>query len=247
MTTPTTERKICLLLTGNIAPVGVPHLERTEVSQRENDYVEALTKWLSLGYPLVFCENSGYNSTKINALFAGHPHLEKLQFVSSVSTQGKGHGEAEIIAYAFKNSQILQQSDGWIVKVTGRYFVENAVKIIKEVSNDPSVLIVANMENSLRYADSRFFMFRRIFYEKYLSIYMPEIDEMKGVYFEHTLAKSTLKCLSDGFNWRFTQYPPLYVGVYGTKNIPYKNDILRVCKRYVLHQLRRWAIEYKSH
>lgn len=248
MTHPTTERNICLLLTGNIAPGAVPHLERTELAQRESDYADAIGQWLQLGYPLVFCENSGYASAKIRGLFAAHPKAEMLQFVSEVSYLGKGHGEAEIFRYAFDNSGLLSTFDGWIIKITGRYFVKNFATICQALHNTPpSVLVVANLENVLRYADARFFAFRRPFYEQYLYACMQEIDEAQGQYFEHILAKATLKCLTDGYGWRFTQSPPLYVGYYGTQNIPYKNDLLRVCKRYLIHHLRRWAIEHKSY
>ena len=173
----TSQSTFCLLLTGTIAPRNVPNLKRHAIQDRENDYVQAIEKWLSTGYPVVFCENSNYHSTRIKTLFEKYPNAEFLQFETQHSHLGKGHGEAEILMFAFKHSQLLNQPNYWIVKVTARYFVKNHSVLLKNVHSFENTQVIANLDDYLRYADTRFFIFSQSFFEQYLSKQLPFINE----------------------------------------------------------------------
>ncbi|MFN8353465.1 MAG: hypothetical protein U0Y10_03390 [Spirosomataceae bacterium] len=235
----------CILLTGNIAPSGVPNLVRSNPSERENDYVQSLTKWLETGHSVVFCENSGYCSTRISALFEKYPNGEFLQFATTQSHLGKGHGEAEIMEYAYRYSTKLQQHSGWIAKVTGRNFVENYKPIFSSVVSIEKGEIVANLEDNLRFADSRMFFFKSAFFESYLAQQLILIYEQQGIFFEHCLARAIHLYLGNGGNWYPLPIAPNLVGYYASANLPYKNDYFRKSKRRFIQSLRNWAIRYR--
>lgn len=236
---------ICLLLTGNIAPQQVPDLKRNGVGERENDYVQAIEKWLTMGYSVVFCENSNYQSQRISQLFENSPNSEFLQFETQQSHLGKGHGEAEIFEYAFKHSQVLKNHDSWIVKVTGRYFVKNIQRMLTAIETEGnSKLIYTDLSRNLTWADARFFVFRQAFYERYLSFFLSQINEGAGVYFEHILAKAILKSMIDKPNWAFLPEYPLYEGVLGTYNVPLRTNFWRQWKNHVLLSLKKYAFAH---
>ena len=151
--------KIVLFLTGNIAPVNVPYLMRGNAQDRENDYYIAIKKWLEYKIPIVFCENSHYNSLIINELLEGRNDCEYLKFKTQTSSLGKGNGEAEIFQFAFDNSNLLKGAK-YIIKVTGRYNIINFEAIQSKIKNYDHFYICGNMTHSLSWADSRFFLFK---------------------------------------------------------------------------------------
>ena len=57
--------EICIFLTASIEPQNVIGLNRNSVSEREDDYYNALIFYLRLNYKIVFCDNSMYDSKKI--------------------------------------------------------------------------------------------------------------------------------------------------------------------------------------
>lgn len=223
------QSKICLLLTGTIAPPHVPNLKRSIPAERENDYLKAIEQWLKLGYRVVFVENSGYESKQIAALTESH-ELEFLQFQTQKSHLGKGAGEAEILEYAFARSAVLRESET-VLKVTGRYFVGNARSIVEAAPVGDSIWVSAILKQYLTFADSRFFIFRNEFYSHYLKAALAQVDETAGIYFEHGLARAIHACLADGHSWRPLPEYPVFEGYYGTENTRIKNDLLRRWKR----------------
>ena len=221
-------------MTGTITPPSkAPNLIRKDATLRENDYLLAISKWVSLGYPIVFCENSNSKSIIIsNLLSSSKIDFEYLTFQSMVSHLGKGHGEAEIFNYAFINSKILQEVD-WVYKVTGRYYLKNASKIIEATKFDEKTFVSGNLSANLSWCDSRIFGFQPIFYDKYFSKFLKLINEKEHVYLENLLCRAILNCISDGNAWCFLKEYPIYEGVYGTDNKKYKNNLVSITKQKV--------------
>jgi len=235
--------KFCLFLTGTIEPKSVPYLERNNVKEREKDYYESLKQWMKYDLPIVFCENSNFNSIKIDELTKDYSKFQYLKFDSKLSKLGKGHGEAEIFEYAFLNSNILMETE-YIAKVTGRYSVLNFNSILRQINKmkDGSTIIFANLSTNflnLIYADSRFFIFKKEFFWEYLKPNLSYIDEHNKIYFEHILAKSILEMISK-FNplWRFIPEVPIFKGVYGTMNVGYRTDFLYRLKKQFTHKIK---------
>ena len=199
-------KKYCLLLTGTVAPENVPNLKRHDAAVRESDYINSLMKWLALAIPVVFVENSFYNSNKISDLLATREDCEYLRITSRVSHLGKGHGEAEIVAYAFANSQLIQNSDV-VVKITGRLYIQNALVILRAFDALANLTIMCWLKEHLTFADSRFFIGTTLFYRQFLLPELPGITEEQGIYFEHVTARAIHRCLAKGYHWRmFSQW-----------------------------------------
>ena len=84
-----------ILLTASINTRNCMFVKRSNPILRENDYCEAIVKWSELNYPVIFCENSGYNLSKIKKI--GH-RVNFLQFDGQDYDRklGKGFGELKI-------------------------------------------------------------------------------------------------------------------------------------------------------
>lgn len=236
------KKKYCLLLTGTLAPENVPNLVRSEITLRENDYVNSLQKWLSLGVPVVFVENSAYPSERINVLFANRADCEYLTFKSTVSFLGKSHGEAEIVTYAFAHSNLIKNSEV-VVKVTGRLFVINALPILRAFDTAEGIAVMCWLKDTLAFADSRFFVGQTFFFENYLLPELANIDESKGIFFEHITARATYRCLADGYKWRMFPRVPFFSGYSGTEGVRYRNDVFRRIKRTAVVQLTNYLLK----
>jgi hypothetical protein len=221
---------IVILLTGTINASNIPNLKMTDAQKREDEYFKSIKKWLALPNPVVFCENSNYNSEKINSLTKGlsSEKFEYLKFTTTQSYLGKGHGEAEIIEFAFKNSQLLK-GDVLICKSTGKNYVINAKAIINKMSSAPYCfnMVTAIMKRSLTFADSRFFFFEKQFYYTCLLKNLDKIDEQNGIYFEHILARSIHCAMCQNKTWNMLPELPFYEGYYGSDGTRYNNFVAK--------------------
>jgi len=219
-----------ILLTGTINAPDTPDLKLTNAVLRENEYFKSIKKWLTLEYPIVFCENSNYDSEIINSLVkdlsAGK--FEYLKFSTSKSCLGKGHGEAEIIEFAFNNSVLLKK-DSIICKSTGKNYVTNASTIINKMSIPPFCdnMVTTILKKSMTFADSRFFFFKKQFYSDYLLKNLQEINEQGGIYFEHILARSVHDAMSQNQQWSMLPELPFYEGYYGSDGTRYNNFVAK--------------------
>jgi hypothetical protein len=231
--------KACILLTATIKPFNVPNLKRVNELQRENDYFEAIKYYVKFNIPIVFCENSNTHSEKIIEVFSRlKVPFEYLTFQSKLSIEGKGKGEAEILEYAFTNSNIINKCEN-IIKITGRYKVKRFSQQIKDLRNDT---IYVNLTKNLSYADSRFFIMNSKFYLDYLSKIFDRINEKTGVFMEHILLSSTLKYIADYNNWCLLKKYPVYIGVYGTDNVIYNNNIFKLKLKQIAYSIKRFLL-----
>lgn len=238
------KKKYCILLTATIAPENVPNLIRSGIALRENDYIVSLRKWFLTGIPLVFVENSSYVSEEIDALFASRNDCEYLSFITKKSQFGKSHGEAEIMDYAFVNSKIIQKSDV-IVKVTGRLFVKNALSILSNFDKMKDIGVMCWFKENMTFADSRFFIGQKLFYDKYLLPELITINEEQGIYFEHVTARATCRCMADGHRWHMFYRMPILEGYSGTEGVRYRNDVFRIIKRDLVVGMTNFLLKLK--
>jgi hypothetical protein len=229
----------CILLTGTIKPSIVYSLKRTDPNQRERDYYTAISEWLQFKIPVVFCENSNYYSVLIKNLES--PYFEFIQYSDSddLSSRGKGFGEARIMEYAMKKSRIISEHE-YIIKVTGRLFIRNIISILK-IADNSNFDVMAPLENKLKWADSRLFIFNKLFYQQYFSKSALKIDDSIGFCFERALACSIHDLLADNRNWEMLPFYPKYKGYSGTYNEAYsifkKGALLKIISFPVLRYL----------
>lgn len=225
----------CILLTATIRPINVPDLKRTDRQQRENDYIEAVKYYLQFNFPIVFCENSNTKSKEILKILNNVKiKFEYLTFESLKSTEGKGKGEAEILSYAFENSEIIKNCIN-IIKITGRYKIKNFSKQINNIHND---YIYVNLINDLSFSDSRFFIINKVFYNNYFSMSLEKINEKEKIFMEHALLSATLKYISDFNKWSLLNEKTIYEGVYGTDNTKYINNPLKIYLKKIFYRLK---------
>lgn len=236
---------IVILLTGTIKVSNTPYLQMTNVAQRENEYFKSIKKWITLKYPIIFCENSNYDSEKINSLIKDLPpqKFEYLKFSTSKSHLGKGNGEAEIIEFAFNNSELLKKHS-LICKSTGKNYVTNANEIINKMLAPPFCdnMITTILKRNLTFADSRFFFFKKEFYSNYLFKNLQDINEQDGIYFEHALAKSAHYAMSQNQLWSMLPTLPFYEGFYGSDGTQYSNFIVKKIMKKIWYSIINKAI-----
>jgi hypothetical protein len=198
-------------MTASIDPGNTPKVNRGDIIVREKDYINALEFYISTGYPIVFCENSSYDSEKIHNIISQYKHVEYLKLISKESPLGKGHGEKEIMNYVFEHSENIRNCE-YVIKVTGRLIVENIQSIIKKIENQEFILSV-NIVRNLEYTDSRFFIFKKDFFKSYfLPVLNAYLDERKGVVFEICLARAFHLCMSEGKRCTLLPVYPQYTG-----------------------------------
>jgi len=241
------KNKIALLLTATIDPGDIVFVERRCPQIRENDYINALEKWVQTNISsIIFCENSNYNSEKIKNLLKSQTILktEYLGFNGQTFPKelGKGYGELIIIKYALQNSSIINDCE-FVIKVTGRYFIKNIKKIIDILARDKDVYIMADLRRNLTWADSRVFAFKPSFVLDYLSKYQDMINDSKGVYLEYVLARAILRAISDGHKWIPLPTKPIIIGYSGTSNIPYRTTKIRWLFGEAIHRMKNYLME----
>lgn len=230
--------KTVILLTGCINPNGMPFTKLNDVGERQKQYVDAIHYYLSnANYPIIFCENS---NTDISPFINNDENkIEILTFAGNQNKhKGKGYGEAEIIEYALDHSTFIINCD-LIIKITGRLIIENINEII--TNKFPSQIldgIVCSFHSNLEFADSRVFCAPKVFFQLLVK-HKDEINDNKGIFFEHILAKYIKKS-------NYSKYPfwiePTVIGMSGSTGAQYEKFNYSRCHRqqyksYVLKQV----------
>jgi hypothetical protein len=218
---------------------GTPTVARPLLMDREKDYVLAFKFYMKLGLPIVFVENSDYHSEQINRLGEQIPGFEYFTFMTRVSIQGKGHGEAEIIHYAMQNSELLKQSE-WIVKITGRYKIHNLTELIANL-NPPEAQVLVNWGRNLSMSDTRVMFLKEDFIRNYLLPFMNQhLLERDGLYFETVFARSVHQYLADGHRSGLWPAYPEYFGINGSNGRVVKFSMWRKLKFKYYYSIKRW-------
>jgi len=235
-------RKVSVLLTATIDCKGVAFVKRSNPMVRENDYVQSVAKWMdSTTYPIVFCENSGYAIGNVEKVMrkCTDRETECLQFEGNdfPGELGKGFGELRIIEHAVQHSNLIMDSD-YVVKVSGRYFIRNIEAVMSALSCSDSVYVMADLGLNLTWANSQVFVFQPSFIADYLSPFRDSMNDSKGFYFEHALARAILRAVSDGHEWMPLPSRPIIVGYSGTDDSPYGVSGVRLVAREMVHRVK---------
>jgi len=149
---------------------------------------------------IIFCENSNYThdfSELISLANNNCKALEILSFTGSneiIKDKGKSYGEAEILNFAVDNSMHLEDDNVTFYKLTGRIFVDNINKILRENCCDN---IFIRWDVRKKEVDTRFFKVQTRFYKKNLYRLLDQMNESCGlsieeVYFNHLKGNATI-------------------------------------------------------
>ena len=234
--------KFCLLLTSAIDPSGVSFMGRSDPKQRLDDTKDTMRKWLSYdnNLKIIFCDNSNFDLTAIKNLLLEEKAEHRVELISFPGQDfdrklGKGYGEIGCIKYVLAQSHFAKDCD-FLIKVNARYFISNFRLIARSLSrSQPDVS--CDMRKYGTYCDARFIWFNKEFFTNYFIPRRENIDDSKGVYFEHELAKAVHQAMGDGMNWLPLKYAPRINGFSGTSNV--KLDIgFRFYLRNVFYKIK---------
>jgi len=236
---------VCLILTCTVDVRGIVFMERSETESRLCDYQTALSLWLknSEVQRIIFAENSGFDLSSIKELVEAENTTGKLVEFLSFDGQdfprqlGKGYGENITLQYVSQYSQLLKKS-GRFVKVNGRYYVSNIGAVMSQIT--PDVEVVCDLSRNLSWADSRVFGGTREFLKKYLCPEGFKVNDSKGLFLEHALARAVHRAIADGRRWSFLPCVPKIRGISGTANIPYRNSHARGVAKSIVWCMKRF-------
>ena len=214
---------VCLLLTATINVGATAFSSRTDPESRLRDYEQALRFWIAKSPVdrIVFCENSGANLDVLRETACradvGRSRTEFLGFKAQGldPKRGKGAGEVSILSHALRESSLLK-SDDHVLKVTGRYVVPNSDVLVAQANAAKPPDIICNLTQNLTYADSRVFLMRAELLQSYFLSRKEMIDDSRQVHFEHVLAHSVLRAISEGYRWDLPADRPDIRGISGT-------------------------------
>lgn len=237
--------RISLVLNATVDPSGVPFTLRSDPIERLDDYRWALERWI--GCPgidqLIFVENSGYDIDELRDIVGQATYLsgDSIEFLSFNGQNfprhlGKGYGETLNLEYAINNSKLLSTEDSMMIRVNGRYFVENIHSFLETLR--PPTEMLSDLRQSLTWANAAVLGGTIRFFRDYVCPYGREVDDSKGYFFEHALARALHRGIADGLVW--SPYPelPLVRGFSGTFNKSFSQHYLRRKGREVKYKLK---------
>ena len=124
--------KFCILLTCCVAPL---YCNEKEVKKRKRLYLRVIRKWLKETAFEIYCvDSSGYLFSEINDK---RFHIYSFVYKNKDINIGKTHGEVKSILKAYKHfkkewSQNEKKGYTHVIKITGRYYLEDLEKWCKK-------------------------------------------------------------------------------------------------------------------
>lgn len=225
---------IPILLTGTI-DVSNSYGGRNKVvinntKERLQQYESAIYRYIceSAFDVIVFVETSNYpfEEEKYKALAEkNNKKFEYITFVGNaekVKEKGKSYGEAEAILFGITNSRLLQNEE-IIYKGTGRIFLKNSKKIVKNKDKTRNEFISFSKIDYGRCV-TWFFKFNKDDYLKYFSDVQYRCDENKGYDIEKVFFETIVNNKLD--QRVFSQYPRMN-GIMGGLGIKYDKSPLK--------------------
>jgi hypothetical protein len=240
---------VLIFLTATIDCGQTPHVKRRDPELRRQDYLKAFRSWLSSDCKadILLCENSNSDLSDFSEL-AGTRTLDHsvrlMTFAGNSGAQlkGKGYGEIEMLRHAFDKFPELMKYR-YIIKVTGRYQILNAAKIVGRIRRMKQDLI-CDIHNNLTYGDSFLFAFKPEVALKHLVPYKEDLDELSGVIIEHLVAKCLHLTLAAGGSWAPLPCSLVVNGISGSWNTPQRVTSLELAKRSIKRTLATWVYRY---
>lgn len=231
----------CLILTATVDVRSIPQLARSDIRTRLGDYSWALRQWLECDEVenVVFVENSGYDLGVFQEIAKNSS--KRMEFLSFDCQDfprnlGKGYGEALNLEYVINNSEIVAENRHVLIRANGRQYVENIASFIGALHQGTEML--CDLTQSLTWADESILGGTIDFFKSYVCPYGRQVDDSRGFYFEHALARAVHRGIADGLIW--SPYPelPLVRGFSGTSNRSRDEGLLIRKKRELQHKLK---------
>lgn len=239
-----------LLLTATISVGDTCFVQRRQARLRLDDYRHALELWLRapLAIPIVFCENSGSDLSELRELCRHYnPRGQQVEFLSFAGQdfpgeRGKGYGELQIISHVLHNSRMIRGEER-VLKVTGRLFVRNIAKILRDVSSNPVPDVFCDWSRNLTWADSRVFCALVPFLRSHLLPLQELVNDSQGVCLEHALSRAVHQAIANGLHWALIPRCPDVVGISGTSGLKYPSSPFCLAKRSLMRSMKAVLLE----
>lgn len=232
----------CLLLTATIkVKDDVFFTTRKDADQRLEDYKQSLSFWIAQPGvdSIVFVENSASDLSALMevAKRVSNKHVEFLSFAAPDfdGALGKGYGEMLCLEHVVRNSKTLAKARQF-VKITGRYCLANASEFLAFAKDHPDAIICDMLEN-LTWADSRIFAAPTEFLRSFLLPMLDQLDDSRGSYFEHVLARAVHHSLYSRGTWIEPPFPLFVQGVSGSMGLAWEDGIRKRMKLHLRHYL----------
>jgi len=232
---------IVVLLTATVDVGDVVLIERRNRELRIRDYQAALARWCTASgvTKVVMGENSGFDLEQlIPAQKTVDLELISYKEAPFLPELGKGFGELSTIRHVLKHSRSIR-SESFILKVTGRYFVENISAVVQHLSESPPLATMCDFSRNLTFCDSRVFGGSVEFLQGFLCPLIGIANDSAGVYIEHCLARAGHSAIAAGLRWG---PPPCWLdirGISGTGNYTYSASLARRLYRQFRLKLKR--------
>jgi hypothetical protein len=212
-----------VVLTATVDARDVAFVARRDPQTRLADYKRALGLWLTRSTiaNLILCENSGHDLYELREVAdrycAAGRRVDFLSFEgqSFPGYLGKGFGEMGILKYVLDNHGGLSE-ESRLLKVSGRYFVENVDRIAASIRADGQTEVFCDLSRNLSFASSEVFCASARYLREYLLPLQCAVNDTTGQYFEHVLAQSVHRALAEGVRWSLLPCFPVIVGVSGS-------------------------------
>lgn len=234
-------------MTGTINPENMIYTQRSNAEVRLADYITAFTKWLHYMehndlHRLIFCENSGYDISPLKAIVK--PSIqESVSFIQTSDNgesvhRGKGHGEARMLERVVSEYPGLLQGADYIVKVTGRLFVPNLLRLIRPSTEIDMISAGIHRDTRGLYVDSRIFALKPEAFGRVFQQFSDDVDDTIGVYFERVLATRVVNLGHSGYSWTAFNELPYFRGVSGSSGRKFDTlyEILKISLKNIIYR-----------
>jgi hypothetical protein len=150
----------------------------TDTEFRKDLYKKQINRWLNeTNYIIVVVESSGYDFPDIT-----HERLHKLSFIINAILPSSSQYEAVSIVYALNKikNEGYYNNCTHILKVTGRYFLENLKLVLDESEQDKDLYLQKHFNETISWQNSEYYGIRKELYCSFIgSILMTGLMEHK--------------------------------------------------------------------
>lgn len=225
-----------LLLTSTVTPIGIDSIGNTK--ERLYEYLTAIEFYINhTDYHIIVVDNSGFD---FYSVMSQTDKFETFSYKADTqdSKYGKGYGEAKIIKTAFNEFPSLRNADQ-VVKITGRHIIRNIETLLSSCRNINCVY--ADSDIKVSYPHSYMFAAPPKFYQDYLLKMYEEMDDSKGIHFEHIFAKCIHLWKTAGLKHKQFMLPIHIIGHPGNSTTEYKRpNIFRyfvIFAKYLIYNI----------
>lgn len=174
-----------LLLTATIDIKGMPNAYPSIIEKRQEDYFNSLRYYVE-HHPqirkIIFVENSNSPLDRVKEAVAHNPYQKEIEFISLNCNDfprkfGKGYGECLLVEKGLQQSELINRVTHF-AKITGRIYLKNITQLLEALPDCDCLCDYKDMGYILKriggeksaspYCDTRFIVFRKELYQKYI-------------------------------------------------------------------------------